>query len=321
MGFDKAPNYLKCNAFLTHGYRAGGGREGEGEGEGEGVGKKGKGKGKKKGKYLSAAECVASVVHIHNETGNIWSHLLPLVLYVGILGHLAVNVTRFDLPSDAPPGLVSDDAHPLLVSPRASFVIFALGSAACFFFSTVYHVFNGHSFAAWRTCLDLDYLGISLGFMGAALGSVFPHLYCFPHLILIHHAILCGVGILMITALNSRFNAEEYAFALHFRGIVVTSVSACSVAPYIHHYLLTGSLFLDEKWFFWSKFPIIAAVILVTAVVYTARLPERFAPGLFNTWGHSHQLMHIAVASNNIIMLWMNVQYFDWRVENGCAVP
>lgn len=46
---------------------------------------------------------------------------------------------------------------------------------------------------------------------------------------------------------------------------------------------------------------IMAAIYLTGAGLYVFRIPERFKPGAFNVWAHSHQLFHLCVIAAAIV--------------------
>ena len=78
---------------------------------------------------------------------------------------------------------------------------------------------------------------------------------------------------------------------------------------------------MEEKWWYWWKMAVLLVQLMVTGVVYALQAPERFWPGRFNFWLHSHQLMHVSVSLGTAWLLYVNYEYYAWRLENGCAVP
>lgn len=94
----------------------------------------------------SYSECIKSMCYIHNETGNIYSHLLAAVWMV-LLGSWWSSYANDHYPATS-----SDDA--------IVFFLFFLGGTVCYLLSTAYHVFSNHSHATNLFCLKLDFLGI-----------------------------------------------------------------------------------------------------------------------------------------------------------------
>lgn len=134
--FDELPEWAKHNEHLRSGWRP---------------------------ESNSYSECIRSMCYVHNETGNIYSHLLAAV-WMALLGSWWAFYARDHYPAAGP-----DDA--------AVFFLFFLGGTVCFLLSTTYHVFNSHSHATHNSCLKLDYLGIFTVISGcfpAGLWYTFP---------------------------------------------------------------------------------------------------------------------------------------------------
>ncbi|KAJ0961413.1 hypothetical protein J5N97_000368 [Dioscorea zingiberensis] len=53
-------------------------------------------------------------------------------------------------------------------------------------------------------------------------------------------------------------------------------------------------------------------------VVYAARVPERWMPGMFDLVGHSHQLFHVLVIAGAYTHYLASVMYLNWREMEGC---
>ncbi|KFY23639.1 hypothetical protein V493_05740 [Pseudogymnoascus sp. VKM F-4281 (FW-2241)] len=49
------------------------------------------------------------------------------------------------------------------------------------------------------------------------------------------------------------------------------------------------------------------------AVVYMAKVPERFAPGRFDVWGSSHQIFHVCVLLGAASHLAGAIKGFDYN--------
>lgn len=107
--------------------------------------------------------CLISILHLHNETGNINSHLLATAWM------LAVPVYLRPLALSHYPAASADDG--------VIFGLFFLGGAICFSLSTAHHLVSSHSHAVHNVYHRLDLLGIS-----AVTAGCFPPgmWYTFP---------------------------------------------------------------------------------------------------------------------------------------------
>jgi adiponectin receptor len=91
-------------------------------------------------------KCLQSCFYLHNETGNIYTHLLAA------LWMIALPIALYPYSRDRYPTAGADD--------WIVFALFFLGGASCFTLSTIYHVLSNHSHAVHDITHQLDYLGI-----------------------------------------------------------------------------------------------------------------------------------------------------------------
>lgn len=109
----------------------------------------------------SWAASIASWCYCHNESGNIFSHLLPgLILALGCL------MSGFDLRS-----------------PDEAVAVLQLSSAVlCLLLSTLYHTGLNHSPSVAHRWLQYDYGGIMALILGNFISGVHFGFYCHPAL-------------------------------------------------------------------------------------------------------------------------------------------
>ncbi|CAG8517013.1 36_t:CDS:2, partial [Scutellospora calospora] len=62
---------------------------------------------------------------------------------------------------------------------------------------------------------------------------------------------------------------------------------------------------------------ITGAFYLIGAVFYSARIPERFFPGSFDIWGHSHQIFHFLVVFASLSYYYGIIQAMSYWHENN----
>jgi len=112
--------------------------------------------------------CFGSLGSLHNETVNIYSHLLPAVLAV-ILSCLVSLYFRSNFPNATR-------------SDRLIFEIYLVTSTACFTVSSLYYTLLCHS----RYCFDLwvriDYVAILFQILGSFVSGIYIGFYCEPNL-------------------------------------------------------------------------------------------------------------------------------------------
>lgn len=111
----------------------------------------------------SYLECLKSMGYIHNETGNIYTHLFAAI-WMMILGSWW--------------SLYAGERYPAMdIDDGIVFFLFFLGGIICFLLSTIYHVLSNHSHTTHIFCLKLDFLGILIVTAGCLPPCIW---YTFP---------------------------------------------------------------------------------------------------------------------------------------------
>jgi len=139
---------------------------------------------------LSPLQCFVSLFTLHNESGNIWTHLVPCV----VMGRLAwqVIVTGEWSVLDVPGASLSPVLETLAVG---SFLAMA---TLTFFFSSFYHLANCTSESTCALLLRLDVTGIALLISASFLPGVYYGFACFPHL---QHIYLACILVMLVSGL------------------------------------------------------------------------------------------------------------------------
>jgi adiponectin receptor len=110
----------------------------------------------------------ASLGYLHNESVNIYSHLL---------GALGFSITGLILYSVIKPRYESASSSDIF-----AFGCFFGGAALCLGMSATYHAISNHSQAVSKFGNKLDYIGIVFLIVGSFIPSIFYGFYCHPHL-------------------------------------------------------------------------------------------------------------------------------------------
>jgi adiponectin receptor len=122
------------------------------------------------GKYRimsgSYRECLHSLLYLHNQTGNIYSHLLGAIVFFTYAFHVYERITT---------RYATADAYDLL-----AFGIFIGSAIICFGFSATFHIFGNHSSKVYHTWLLLDLYGIFVLIAGTVYSGTYYGFYCEP---------------------------------------------------------------------------------------------------------------------------------------------
>lgn len=114
----------------------------------------------------SYTRSLQSILHWHNESVNIWTHLVPATLSLPCAALLYKIVgPRYERASTADVIAMS---------------CFFLGAACCLGLSATFHALSNHSPRVAKFWNQLDYAGISLLITGSFIPSVYYGFWCHP---------------------------------------------------------------------------------------------------------------------------------------------
>ena len=116
--------------------------------------------------------CFQSLFHLHNETVNIWTHLIPgfHFLYIGILEILSFSKTY--------PSNVFSLHNSSFLDDHLVFGVFSLCVAYSFLASTVFHFLHPISEEMHYKLRALDFIGISFNIVGSQVPLAYYLFYC-----------------------------------------------------------------------------------------------------------------------------------------------
>jgi len=57
---------------------------------------------------------------------------------------------------------------------------------------------------------------------------------------------------------------------------------------------------------------------IMGAIIYATRIPERYYPGVFDYWFHSHSLFHLFIVGAAFVHFKALLDLFEWRLKNPC---
>eukprot|EP01090_Pellita_catalonica_P014701 TRINITY_DN3807_c0_g1_i2.p1 TRINITY_DN3807_c0_g1~~TRINITY_DN3807_c0_g1_i2.p1 ORF type:complete len:323 (+),score=3.62 TRINITY_DN3807_c0_g1_i2:32-970(+) len=242
--FTQAPKFLKHNEFITGGYRPG---------------------------DISFKECVYSIFSLHNETTDIWTHLLATIYF------LILFVRTFTVHITDP--------------SLADVIVFSifLGCATIQMLnSTLFHIFNCISPKWYKWTQRMDYSGISFMIIGCYIPPLYYGFICTPKIGQIYIASISILGTIgIVIGFIELFATAAFRF---IRGGFYLFLGWAAVVPVVHLMSLLGTeIVLD------GGFGILVMGLCYTlgCTFYMTRVPERWFPGKFNiSFLSSHCIWH-----------------------------
>ncbi|CAI7565674.1 unnamed protein product [Penicillium pancosmium] len=141
LSYEEIPEWYKDNEFIHGGYRP---------------------------VSFSTPACFASWLYLHNETVNIYSHLIPSLFFA-----TAEFAMYIYLRSQYPEATVED---------HLVFAFFLLTAVICLAFSAILHTLSSHSRDVCEYWLHLDFIGIIVLTLGDFVSGIDMIFYCEPML-------------------------------------------------------------------------------------------------------------------------------------------
>jgi len=219
-----------------------------------------------------------SLFHIHNETGNIWTHLLGTLFFTYCLWEEILGFRKI------PKNLEDEIDH--------FWLLLYLGSAAgCMLVSSAYHLFLCHSKSVHQCMLKLDMHGIILLVFSHFLPGFYYGFSCHPVLQSVYtRAISIIIGGTIIFA-NVPVFRKMQNYSIIFQFLIAGTVLS-SVVPIIHWASIRPTAEVQRM------LPGVLQMLLLYGTgffFFSSRFPERAAPGRFDYAFSSHQIWHVCV--------------------------
>lgn len=271
--FEQLPKFLADNEFIRKGYRV----------------------------HFSFRLCLISLFKHHNETLNVWTHLVGTLMFFCLMILTYVKL----LPTLAKRAPQSTD--------YAIFAVFFFGAHAQMFFSTIYHLFSAHSANVAKWLARLDYMGICL----MIVGSYYPPLYyllraCHPDLMRIHLSAISLLGVIgVIVVTMPKLQGPRFRV---FRAVFFVLFGLYIVIPMPHIVYLMGFAYI---WPITWRLAVMGLLYVSGAGFYASRCPERCCPGKFDFGWYSHPIWHLFVIAAGLMQFYNCVYAFTYYPTIG----
>ncbi|CAH9070328.1 unnamed protein product [Cuscuta epithymum] len=294
VSFEELPEYMKDNEFILNYYRA----------------------------EWPLKQAFLSVFRWHNETLNVWTHLIGFVLFLGLTianlvplppladfmpffmwnfptsshGNLSQNSQEFFQGSNRLADLnIKMDIAATTTGELARtvwpFYVFLGGSMFCLLSSSTCHLFSCHSHHLTLQLLQMDYAGIAV----MIITSFFPPIYyifqCTPHWQIVYLSGITVMGVCtIITLLTPAFSTGKYR---SFRAGLFLAMGLSGLIPAVHALMVNWDE--PERNVTLAYEAAMGLFYVIGTLFYMTRVPERWRPGFFDLAGHSHQIFHVFV--------------------------
>ncbi|KAL0907104.1 hypothetical protein M5K25_025647 [Dendrobium thyrsiflorum] len=301
--YDSLPEFLKHNEFILNYYRS----------------------------EWPLKETILSIFSIHNETLNIWTHLIGFFIFVILTGYAAsifpsaTNNNSYSMLhlrsgnssntfTSFPDLFITVDLQRPQLFSRWPFYLYLAGAMFCLLMSSACHLFSCHSCKTSYIMLRLDFAGIS----GLIVSSFYPLVYytftCHPFFRNVYLCSITAFGLAaIVVSLVPVFDSPQFR---PVRAVLFACMAASGIIPIAHKMITFGHR--PEAVLTTQYEAAMAMSYGIGVLVYAMRVPERWLPGKFDLAGHSHQLFHVLVVAGAYTHYLASVVYLGWREGEGC---
>ncbi|GAX73700.1 hypothetical protein CEUSTIGMA_g1152.t1 [Chlamydomonas eustigma] len=196
--------------------------------------------------------------------------------------------------------------------------VFMAGAMICLFLSSLCHLLGCCQVHITKYVWRVDYAGICILIVCSFYPPVYYLFLCHPGYLTFYLTSTTILGCMAVAVtLLDRFQERSWRF---FRAFMFVALGLYGLVPIIHQWFINNSVPQVQKALLVDL--IMGATYISGAVIYAYRVPERWFPGKFDLWFHSHQIFHIAVVAGALIHYKACLLLLEWRdASGGCAVP
>ncbi|KEH35830.1 hypothetical protein MtrunA17_Chr3g0134921 [Medicago truncatula] len=209
-----------------------------------------------------------------------------------------------------------DFVSPSIVPPitRWPFYAFLGGAMFCLLASSTCHLLACHSQRLSYIMLRIDYAGIAALIATSFYPPVYYSFMCNPFFCYLYLGFITLMGVATIVfSLLPFFQKSEFR---KYRASLFFMMGFSGVAPIMHKLILHRE---EPEALQTTGYEILMGVLYgLGALIYVARIPERWMPGKFDIAGHSHQLFHVLVVAGAYTHYRDGLIYLRWRDLKGC---
>ncbi|XP_008795675.3 heptahelical transmembrane protein 4-like [Phoenix dactylifera] len=292
-------------------------------------------------------QTILSIFSIHNETINVWTHLIGFFLFFSLTA-CTVMMVPMDATVSSPVPLplanlpsttnVSDPLNPrhhglvAMASPQGNltdkietdpargittrwpFYAYLCGAMFCLIMSSACHLLSCHSEHTCYVMLRLDYGGISALIVTSFYPLVYYSFMCDPFFQSLYLCFITAFGIAtVLVSLVPVFETPEFRSV---RAGLFVCMGLSGLVPIVHKVMMFGHR--PEAVLTTGYEMVMGTFYVLGVLVYAARIPERWMPGKFDLAGHSHQLFHVLVIAGAYTHYLAGLVYLRWRDLEAC---
>ncbi|EGC37047.1 hypothetical protein DICPUDRAFT_46764 [Dictyostelium purpureum] len=255
----------------------------------------------------SYIECTKSMFTLHNDTLNIWTHLVGAIIYLVLL-FKSINIINYnnnnninnstnDFQSYINNNLNSDEKQTLNfidLPSNFNFLFFLFSCFLCFTSSTIYHTYRSHSIPVFRKTLMLDVSSIGFLILSSVCLIIDSELSCWPSFKKVYLSLFLILIIIALLLLPKIMREKRYGF----RTLIFSILALQGIVSHLLRIYMQG--YFDQDFYVLKCLVFAYLFIGLGLAIRRLKVPEKYSPGKFDIWFSSHQIFHVLVVIGTI---------------------
>lgn len=282
--YDEVPEFQQENQWIHTGYRSG---------------------------WTLGDQLLGLFYPFHNETVNIWTHLIGFIVCAVVFAGLAYEVRD---PKFVEYIIEGGERLRHLLEPvyRWPVFIYLAGAMICLGGSAIGHSLNGLSqrsnYVLWR----LDYIGIVVLIAASFFPPIYYSFMCNP---IWKNIYLVAIVLFAMTIIGLTFKSNFHNEKMRLiRVTLFAGMGLTGIVPWIHGIIINFGVPLAMEAAI--HMGLMAVSYLGGVVFYACRVPERWLPGKFDLLFNSHQIWHLAVLLGIFNHYNATMSLVEWRDDD-----
>ncbi|XP_045187985.2 membrane progestin receptor beta-like [Mercenaria mercenaria] len=231
-----------------------------------------------------------SLFQLHNETINVWSHLIGcIIISLKLYGYFG----EFDIEKD---------------DVMSTLLMFGISCLIGLFTSASVHLVHSKSPFVHFVAFMVDYIGATILSFGSGIAGIYglsearTYNYLMPLYIPVVF-ISSYLNFVNLCMAKIWFGHDPHNLNRKYMFIIGMGIQALiNMAPFATRY---ETCFDDESCSMSSlnHLTLIQIVFILEAIAFAAHQPEKTWPGKFDIVGHGHQIFHVLIICNHVFQL------------------
>ncbi|KAF2070286.1 hypothetical protein CYY_008392 [Polysphondylium violaceum] len=261
----------------------------------------------------SFIECTKSCFQLHNDTLNIWSHLIAALFYIYLFFKSISIILNNNSNSNSDQIAAHDDILFNSADAPSNFnlLFFLFSCFLCFTASSIYHTYRSHSVPVFKKTLLFDVSSIGFLILSSVNLIIDSELSCFPRVKRIFLFSFLFLVFIALSLLPKIMREKKYGM----RTLVFTLLALQGIVSHLLKVYMQGGESSSRDNITLRNLLVAYLFFGLGLSIRRLKIPESLWPGQFDIWFSSHQIFHVLVVIGTIFIY--NTYHVNYLESNN----